>query len=1084
MKTTYINAGAGSGKTYRLTHDLADMLTREDNPIEASRVILTTFTKAAAQDFKKKAREVLIKEKHNPAKAAELDNALIGTVHSVCEKFVNKYWYRLGLTLPLNLISEDEKKLYVSRTAENVASDGDIKYFTQFARDYEMNADFWKDYLKGIVLSKLDFGVEGLQKSCEISCRDIAAVFTNDAAGREEFMDVFLKTMVSAIEAMNRVNKANGKEEKLLKELKEAQSLLAGASLYRKALKIQGWATKGKEMKKGFWKDTFDTSAFSAVEDAAQCVFLSKNVGDDCQSCVRKLFKLAEDWEREYQRFKDENSLLDFNDLEQKFLRILYEEGFDDVRRDIKKSFDLLMVDEFQDSNPVQIKIFRKLMELVEKSVFVGDRKQAIFGFRGTESSLVEDFIKDIAEGDKESLKQSYRSRPELVDAASDTFCQAFKVKREKDPKKPYDGVSLKAVRPAREDLGPALQFWLAPLKSEGSKKSDYTAVGKKISEIVKSGTYLVVRDKDEEGNEIVEPIQFRDIALLLRFNSGIYEAAQAFREVGVPVSIQEAAFSDWAEVQLILSLVRYVSNAGDLCAKADILHLIQGLASEDIIASTADRQPVKEAAELFEKLDKIRSRISVLSISEIVETLTLELDIYGNTKGWGQSDTRARNVGFMTELARQYERRCANMNTSPSLPGYISYVSNYKPEGHLVDRANTVKVLTYHSAKGLEWPMVILDELDSLSTDEQEIFRKDFSGIRPFRDKNSDQVLLHVFPGLMSKKSTGKFNANTNLPDTLIKRLSNSAFFNYVTDRKKDEEKRLLYVGFTRAKDYLVTLGNSKSLFTWPVLCNAGESLEGRTELLWHSAHPSTYFVLQKPESAIQSKDGALEAWDVPSKRDPDDKYISPSRAGQQKPAAGVPSTPVALTDLFNGKKMIQNIQGDIEESEAASPENKSALCGTCIHRIFAAYDPGRDRAELVAIAGRIIAGMGLTAEFPSPESVVDSAAQFFGWLRQTYGDATALHELPFVKRQPDGTVVRGEMDLVWELPGKKCILVDYKSFQGSEELGGIKAHAVQHGYPAQLKTYKETLEAGGYKVQDVLIYYLVQGRIVKFEV
>ena len=146
MSTKYVAAGAGSGKTYRLTHDLAEMLTRKDDPVKPSRIILTTFTKSAAADFLRKARAVLIAEKQ-PVLAAELDSALIGTVHSVCEKFVKKYWYRLGLTLPLNILSSEDKKLYVSRTAEGVARDDEVKFFAQFAEHFEMNADFWSGKL-------------------------------------------------------------------------------------------------------------------------------------------------------------------------------------------------------------------------------------------------------------------------------------------------------------------------------------------------------------------------------------------------------------------------------------------------------------------------------------------------------------------------------------------------------------------------------------------------------------------------------------------------------------------------------------------------------------------------------------------------------------------------------------------------------------------------------------------------------------------------------------------------------------------------------------------------------------------------
>ena len=1081
MKTTYISAGAGSGKTYRLTHDLADMLTRGNHPVDASRVILTTFTKAAAEDFKKKAREVLIKEKHNPAKAAELDSALIGTVHSVCERFVKKYWYRLELTLPLNLIPGEDKKLFISRTTENVANDEDVKYFRQFAQDYEMDPDFWKQYLKSIVELKFAFGVAGFSESCEASCRDIAAIFTDDAIVSEDVLDAFLNTMVSSIEVMNRTNLANGKKEHQLKEHREAKSLLAGGSLYRKALKVLGWAAEGKEKTKGFWKDTFDASKYSAVEEAANCVFLSKKVGEDCQVCVQKLFDLAEDWEKEYQRFKDDNSLLDFNDLEQKFLRILYEEEFEDVRQDIQKSYDLLMVDEFQDSNPVQIRIFRKLMELVDQTVFVGDWKQAIFGFRGTESSLVDDFIKEIPEENKESLKRSYRSRPELVNAASDIFCKAFDHQKlpvfPDDDNKSYDGVSLFPDRPDHQEMEPALQHWNMP-----KSKDAYIAVGRRIRELVEAKTCLVVRKKDENGIEILEPIQYRDIAILLRnAKFQISAVVQALRDAGVPVSVQEDGFMEWAESQLIVSLLRYIVDAHDRGARSDILHLMGGMPIEGIIESNATDQHTDKELEFFKKLDNIRSRVSVLSISEIVETLALELDMYANVANWGRSDTRSRNIGFMVSLARQYEQQCANMNTAPTLPGYIVYVSGYKPEKRLVDNTDTVKVLTYHNAKGLEWPMVILDDLDSLDLSPQNLFRKEFSGVRNFR--KDGKVLLHVLPEFVSK-DTGYGN-RTKLPQTVIDKMVQTNFFSYVEERKVKEECRLLYVGFTRARDYLVSLGKEDSIYSWPVQCKAGvEDKQDGNALLWHPEHPSAFYNLQQQENAAEPEARPLKAWAIPEKKKASDKYVSPSLSGRQKEDAGEKKgRDVDLTGLFHGKKMEQNIQGEIEENSTSPTNNKIALCGTCVHHIFAAFDPDGGKEKMVEMAGRIITGMGLSQEFPSPESIIDSAAQFFRWLRQEYGAGTPLHELPFVSRQPDGTIIRGEMDLVWELPGKKCVLVDYKSFHGSEDLAGIKAHAVQHGYPEQLKCYKEILEADEYEVQDVLIYYFVQGQVIRYE-
>ena len=1069
MSTKYVAAGAGSGKTYRLTHDLAEMLTRKVDPVKPSRIILTTFTKSAAADFLRKARAVLIAEKQ-PVLAAELDSALIGTVHSVCEKFVKKYWYRLGLTLPLNILSSEDKKLYVSRTAEGVARDGEVKFFAQFAEHFEMNADFWKELLSKIVEFKYSFGLDSFTESCEASCEAIAKLMTADATGAEALLDDFLGRIVSTITDLNATQKAKGKKESMQTELKEARQLLVGKSLFKKAAVVYKRAVDGAAKSKGYWKDNFDAATFSVAEDAATRVLLSAEIGDQWQACVRKLFELAVRWEDEYRAFKDENRLLDFDDLEQKFIRMLYEAGFEDVRQDIRRSYDVLMVDEFQDSNPVQLKIFRKLMELVEESVFVGDQKQAIYGFRGTESTLVEDFVAGMP---KASLKKSHRSRVALVDAASDVFCRAFGVQRLEvfpdDPTKPYDGISLKAVRPEEpEGMPPALQHWNTPPKSERSSRRTYSVMAEKIREIVASGKWMAYQE-----DKTFAPIRYRDVAVLLRNGTYVDEVVQAFRSAGVPVSIQEKAILGWAEVQLMLSLVRYVFDEGDACARAEILHLMGGMTSAQIIRDRVAGSTEKAAESLFERLKAIRGRISNLSIPEIVESLALELDLYGNVAGWGLSETRTRNIGFMVNLARQYAQQCESMNAAPTLPGYVAYVSSYKPEGHPVDRTDTVKVLTVHSAKGLEWSMVVLDELDSLDTSEQETFKKEFSGVHPFRRAEGGDVLLRVFPTILSKTSSrGGFDTKSNLPAPLMALLTDTEFFKYVSDRKVAEERRLLYVAFTRAKDYLVTLGTVNSNFSWPVLCHVGEPLMAGEEnaLVWHPSHPSTYVDLQPLPAGSAGDDGAeepdLPAWKIPVQKELAGKYRSPSEVDHQK------AVPVVLSEEFRGVRMEQDIS-----------EGNSAICGTCIHRIFAAFDPAGDREEMVARAARIIDGMGLAKEFPSPSSVVDSAAQFIRWLTATYGPGTPLHELPFVKREPDGVIVRGEMDLVWELPDGECVLVDYKSYHEIEDFDDPKAWHKYYGYAPQLKDYKDTLEAGGYRVRDVLIYYFVQGRVVKFD-
>ena len=1071
-------------------------------PIDASGIILTTFTKSAAADFIRKAREVLI-DKNRPDKAAELDGALIGTVHSICERFIRKYWFELGLTLPLNILSDVDKKLYMSRIAEIVASEDDVLFFSEFAREFNMNEDFWKTALADIINGKYSFGIEKLDNSRDTSLSFIDNVFSGSEVNQDDRnrLTAILERVLKLVQDQNKVKETptgKDREAKLKKTLSE--SVFVQASLILSIIDFD----KESVYTKGFWESLVkDGIDFIRISDIAGKYVVSCTIKDRLKECTRKLFVLAKAWEKEYEDFKKENGLLDFNDMEQKFITLLTEDKFKIVRKDIKDTYKVMMVDEFQDSNPVQIKIFRKLMELVGETVLVGDGKQAIYGFRGTESSLVKEFIEEIP--GKESLRISFRSRPELVRAANDIFCKAYGITKQEpvpdNPSAQYDGLSLHPDRKTHDEQDPALQHWNAPLKSSKSTKVDYLYVGKKIREIVESKNCLVVRKvknketgKEEEKMDI---IHYGDIAILLRNGKSIGDIAQKLRESGVPVSIQETDFIGWAEVQLVLSLLRYIINPKDRGARADIMHLIGGISTEDIIKNAVEDKDDSESS-LFKWLDDVRSRVSVLSVSEIVDSLALELDIHGNTVPWGLSKTRIRNLDFLSQVAREYEQLCANMNTVPSLPGFIAYVYEYEPEGHKVDRANTVKVITCHAAKGLEWPMVILAELDCLDISDQEIAKKEVRGVHSFRKNGSDQVQLLVFPEILLEKH-GSFTSSKNIPKPIVKKMKETEYFKTITNRKIEEERNVLYVAFTRAKDYLITLGYTSSKYSWLANCGAAAWKVGKMVhvpdidrfTLWHTDHLSAYYDLQVLPEESDQNGTEPQAWAIPVKTDFGDKYQSPSKHDRKKSDPDTTcsvSKQVTLTDVFQGKGMIHNIPNDKNEKEDSDTDNIVTRCGTCIHHIFAAYNPNSDKVDMVQMADRIIKGMGLTKEFPSPESVIDSAAQFFGWLKDAYGEGTALHELPFVNKQKDGTIIRGEMDLVWDLPDGSCVLVDYKSFHDNKELNAIKAHACKLGYPSQLKTYKGMLESGSKKgrrkVKDVLIYYFVLGKVVKLDV
>ena len=111
----YINAGAGSGKTTKLTQILSEELGKSDAKIRPSEVILTTFTELAASEFRERSRQQLFQDGH-PDIAAELDSATIGTVHSVALSFIQRYWYLIGVSPDMKVMSEEDLQVYISES--------------------------------------------------------------------------------------------------------------------------------------------------------------------------------------------------------------------------------------------------------------------------------------------------------------------------------------------------------------------------------------------------------------------------------------------------------------------------------------------------------------------------------------------------------------------------------------------------------------------------------------------------------------------------------------------------------------------------------------------------------------------------------------------------------------------------------------------------------------------------------------------------------------------------------------------------------------------------------------------------------
>jgi len=402
------------------------------------------------------------------------------------------------------------------------------------------------------------------------------------------------------------------------------------------------------------------------------------------------------------------------------------------------------------------------------------------------------------------------------------------------------------------------------------------------------------------------------------------------------------------------------------------------------------------------------------------------------------------------------------------------------------------VNVMTYHKSKGLEWPVVILAELENDALDPSSLINKSFFGTSltapdeidptdPFKDR---EIRLITWPfGRM----------NTRVGDDIANRIKNTGRFKAIEKKESDESNRLLYVGYTRARDILVTTSYRNKKLTWIKNAFGGDLPAGLAELetLEVGSHERDLYDMgqqvlvkvasfgtdlaypeqEKKVEVVNKPDMPPYVTDKPDERQhvAAQKYISPSKE--------VFDALVNVTELADFNFRIETgSAGDHTEGEL----------GDCLHSIFSIYKPDTDLDSFKEKAGAIIRRHGLHGWLTHPGHVVEAISKLYAFLEETYGQALAVyHELP-LQMGENGQIFRGEADMVWETRDG-LVLIDFKSYPGKKEHVMTAGHDKYSGrYAGQLFTYKRMLErAHPQKKQTtaLLVYYAVIGVVVKME-
>ncbi len=801
MQLKIISAGAGSGKTFRLTQEMVQLL---KGPVRPEGIIATTFTKKAAAELQDRVRVRLLKE-GMVQEAEALGSAMIGTVHSLGVKLLQRFAYEAGVSPEVAIIADEDHQTLFNLSLATVLSEERVVRMESYCELFGMDAGDGFDWRKEVralieIARSNGFGEEMLQESARRSFAAFQEFLDEPDPDTERASKMGLKDVISAVltslEANGDTTKvtadAAGKLRQILRELD-----------LRQRLPWRYWAQM--EKLEPSRKSKEDMEPLKQLVRTHLCFTEFHN---DIRGFLEELFGLAAAAMQEYAEYKKKRGLIDYTDMEVLVNHLL---DRSDVCEVLRQELDLLMVDEFQDTSPIQLEIFLKLSRLAKNSVWVGDPKQSIYGFRGAAPELMYAIIHQTGGIRKEDIQSdSWRSREDLVGAVNALFCRAFS---DMDP----DQVALNAKRlKAKEpqEMANALHLWKFDLDEE-EKKTNSRAPGKPwtelciafaLREFLNSGCYVLPKDES-----VARPVQPGDVAILCRTNSDCATMAEALHTAGLGVSISLPGLMQTAEARLILSCLKYLLHYQDTLSVAEILLLAENLPVEAMIedrllyleqqeAAIAGRGRWGEAYTMIRELQQLKPRAAELSCAETLDLLLGELDLRRIIASWGNVAQRLDNVEIFRKLAVQFEDSCNRLQAASSLGGFLLWLNRLEASGRDFQSPGqsqgAVNVLTYHKSKGLEWPVVICHNLESR-------LRSDIWGVEIRFDTPTvdlDNLLGNRYLQYWVNPY-GSQAANTCLANRITEHPARAKRVLLALE----EERRLLYVGLTRARDYLI---------------------------------------------------------------------------------------------------------------------------------------------------------------------------------------------------------------------------------------------------------------------------------------
>lgn len=836
-----VSAAAGSGKTKVLVDRLMARVCDPVHPCNIDSFLVITYTKAAAAELRVKIAQALSQRlakepgnRHLQRQMHRLYLAEISTVHAFCANLLRTYAHQLDIPSDFRIAEETESRVLQDKVLQRLLEEGYAQGEPEFqemvetfgyGRDDRLLPDAIKMAHREMrCRADMDGWLRNTLAVLDMSQYSDAAetpwgnyILTEFRTFLEQQIEK-LRRSLAEMECYPNIEKGFGKVfRENLSQLEQLQACRTWDEIYEHKIVSFGRAVVRKPEDEAVKERLAKvrTLCWSELKSWQELFFAdSKSVLNDLSQVAtgaKALLRFAKHFDQAYLEEKTRRKLLDFSDLEHTAIRLLtdrYTGKPTRAAKEIAARYEEILVDEYQDTNQVQDTIFEAVSKDGANRFMVGDVKQSIYRFRLADPTIFlqkyetyRDY-REAQEGEprKILLAENFRSRPEILSACNDVFRL---VMRKKVGDLDYgDAEALQPGRAFPETPHTAVELHCLtssdPSVSQDKcdLEADYAA--RQIRRLLDEQIQIT----DGEGTRPVRP---GDIVILMRSLSGTAGAyLEALGRYGIPVVCDRGGnLLDEPEIQILVAILQIIDNPHqDVPLLTALASPVFGYTPDQLAQPrTQNRKDdffnlIRSTGGVFapflELLAQLREEAAWLPLPQLLDSVLQKTKLMAVFASMEDGLRRERNLMAFRSFVNSFET--GGSRALPQLLWHLADLQAHNGQLPLPKAAaeNAVSIMTVHSSKGLEFPVVFLCDLS-----------------RRFNLRDMQDAIL-----VDNDLAVG------------CNRVDHAQFVRYPTLAKKaialkktreavSEELRILYVAMTRAKDMLVMTYYSKSLLS-----------------------------------------------------------------------------------------------------------------------------------------------------------------------------------------------------------------------------------------------------------------------------